>query len=83
VDLSGSITSTAPKRMLDGIERVSPLVLTTKTGQSFKARYFAAMWDKAMTKAGLQSVNLPGQDEPVDLHFHDLRRHTFLQYVDG
>jgi integrase len=63
----------ALRRMLDGMERISPLVLTTKTGQSFKARYFAAMWDKAMTKAGLQSIEQRGMDEPVDLHFHDLR----------
>jgi integrase len=63
----------ALRRMLDGMERVSTLILTTKTGQSFKARYFAAMWDKAMTKAGLQSVALPGSEDPVDLHFHDLR----------
>jgi integrase len=61
------------RRMLDGMERISPLILTTKTGQSFKARYFAATWDKAMTNAGLQSVTLPGLDEPVELHFHDLR----------
>jgi hypothetical protein len=26
-----------------------------------------------MKAAGLQSVELPGQDEPVELHFHDLR----------
>ena len=26
-----------------------------------------------MTRAGLQSVSLPGQEEPVELHFHDLR----------
>jgi integrase len=63
----------ALRRMLDGMEQVSPLILTTKTGQSFKARYFAAMWNKAMTKASLQMVNLPGLDEPVELHFHDLR----------
>ncbi len=59
--------------MLDGIERVSPLILVTKTGQSFKKRYFAQLWDQAMKKAGLQTVNLPGLDEPVELHFHDLR----------
>jgi integrase len=63
----------ALRRMLDGIERVSPLILVTKTGQSFKKRYFAQLWDEAMTKAGLQSVTLPGLDEPVELHFHDLR----------
>jgi integrase len=63
----------ALRRMLDGIERVSPLILVTKTGQSFKKRYFAQLWDQAMKKAGLQTVNLPGLDEPVELHFHDLR----------
>jgi integrase len=26
-----------------------------------------------MEKAGLQSVLLPGSDQPVELHFHDLR----------
>jgi integrase len=59
--------------MLSGIERVSPLILTTKTGQSFKRRYFARLWDEAVTKAGLQSVTLPSSDQPVELHFHDLR----------
>jgi integrase len=49
------------------------LILTTKTGQSFKKRYFARPWDGAMTTAGLQSVTLPGSDQPVELHFHDLR----------
>jgi integrase len=63
----------ALRRMLDGIDRVSPLILTTKTGQSLKRRYFARLWDEAMTKAGLQSVSLPGSDHPVELHFHDLR----------
>lgn len=63
----------ALRRMLDGMERVSPLILTTKTGQSLKKRYFARLWDEAMEKAGLQSVLLPGSDQPVELHFHDLR----------
>jgi integrase len=63
----------ALRRMLDGMERVSPLVLTTKTGQSFKKRYFVRLWDQAMGKAGLRSVMLPGSDQPVELHFHDLR----------
>jgi integrase len=63
----------ALRRMLDGMERVSPLILTTKTGQSLKKRYFARLWDEAMEKAGLQSVLLPGADQPVELHFHDLR----------
>jgi integrase len=63
----------ALRRMLDGMERVSPLILTTKTGQSFKKRYFARLWEDSMRKAGLESLLLPGSDEPVELHFHDLR----------
>jgi integrase len=49
-------------RMLDGMPRVSPLILTTKTGQAFKKRYFAELWDRAASAAGI-----------TDLHFHDLR----------
>lgn len=63
----------ALRRMLDGMDRVSPLILTTKTGQSFKKRYFARLWEEATTKASLQSVTLPGSDQPVELHYHDLR----------
>lgn len=65
--------TTALRRMLDAMERVSPLILTTKTGQSLKKRYFTRLWNEAMEKAGLQSVLLPGSDQPVELHFHDLR----------
>jgi integrase len=61
------------RRMLDKMERKSPLILTTKTGQAFKKRYFARRWDEAMEAAKLQQIQLPGIDEPVDLHFHDLR----------
>ena len=42
------------------MERVSPLILTTKTGQSLKKRYFARLWDEGMRKAGLQSVVFAG-----------------------
>jgi integrase len=63
----------ALRRMLDAMERTSPLILTTKTGQAFKKRYFARLWDEAMKAAGLRQVQLPGMDAPVDLHFHDLR----------
>ncbi len=66
----------ALRRMLDGMERISPLILTTKTGQSFKKRYFARLWDETATAAGLESITLPGFDEPVRLHFHDLRGTT-------
>ncbi|MGY8669213.1 hypothetical protein Q3C01_43705 [Bradyrhizobium sp. UFLA05-109] len=43
--------TTALRRMLDGMAQVSTLVLTTKTGQSLKARYFNTLWDRTMTKA--------------------------------
>jgi len=66
----------ALRRMLDGMERTSPLILTTKTGQSFKKRYFARVWDQTATAAGLESIALPGHDKPVRLHFHDLRGTT-------
>src|SRR5262245_1529214 len=65
--------TTALRRMLDNMQRSSPLILTTKTGQSFKKRYFARLWDEATREARLQSVLLPGSDEFVELHFHDLR----------
>jgi hypothetical protein len=63
----------ALKRMLDRLERRSPLILTTKTGQSFKKRYFAELWSRATEAAGLATVKIPDRDDPVTLHFHDLR----------
>ena len=66
----------ALRRMLDGMERTSPLILTTKTGQSFKKRYFARLWDETATAAGLKSITLSEFDQPVQLHFHDLRGTT-------
>jgi integrase len=66
----------ALRRMLGGKERTSPLILTTKTGQSFKKRYFARLWDETTTAAGVEGVTLTGFDEPVRLHFHDLRGTT-------
>jgi integrase len=65
--------TTALRRMLDGMERISPLILSTKTGRSLKKRYFIRLWSEAVKKAGLNSVLLPGSDQPVELHFHDLR----------
>lgn len=52
----------ALRRMLDGMERTGAVVLTTKTGQPWKPRYFKRQWELASTKAGI-----------ADLHFHDLR----------
>ena len=66
----------ALRRELDRIDRVSPLILGTKTGRSFKKRYFANSWKKAMKKARLETVRLADFDEPVTLHFHDLRGTT-------
>jgi integrase len=63
----------ALRRMLDDMDRVSPLILTTRTGQSFKKRYFNKLWNETTIKAGLRSVLLPGSAQPVELHFHDLR----------
>ncbi|MGE7152344.1 tyrosine-type recombinase/integrase [Methylorubrum rhodesianum] len=63
----------ALRRMLDGMERRSPLILTTKTGRALQKRYFARLWEEAATEAGVGSITLPGIAEPVALHFHDLR----------
>lgn len=63
----------ALRRMLDGMERTSPLVLTTPTRRAFTKRYFSDRWKEAMVAAGLQTITLPGLAEPVSLHFHDLR----------
>jgi integrase len=52
----------ALRRLLDNIPRTSTVILTTKTGQPFKKRYFAELWERATKAAGLS-----------DLHFHDLR----------
>ena len=52
----------ALRRMLDAMPRTAAVILTTKTGQPFKKRYFAELWERAATEAGI-----------ADLHFHDLR----------
>jgi hypothetical protein len=59
--------------VLDNMERKSALIMTTKTGHAFKKRYFIKLWNDAMKAAGLDGVQLPGMDAPVELHFHDLR----------
>jgi integrase len=65
--------TSALRRMLDEMERISPLILTTKTGQSFKKRYFVRSWNEALQNAGLDKILMAGSDEPIELHFHDLR----------
>lgn len=52
----------ALKAMLDGLDRTTAVVLTTKTGRPWKPRYFKAQWEIASTAAGI-----------TGLHFHDLR----------
>ena len=38
---------------LDGLEKRSTLILTTKTGRAFKKRYFADKWEKTCRAAGI------------------------------
>jgi len=52
----------ALRTMLEGMERVSPLILTTPTGRAWKKRYFSQCWQEASQQANI-----------LDLHFHDLR----------
>jgi integrase len=68
----------ALKKMLDSMKpnAKSPLILTTRTGRAFKKRYFIRLWDDATKKAGLDLVDLPGLEQPVKLHFHDVRGTT-------
>lgn len=68
--------TTALKGMLDGKDRKSPLILTTQTGRAFKKRYFCRLWADTMKAAGIETVRIPGFDEPQRLHFHDLRGTT-------
>ena len=66
----------ALRQMLDNMDRVSPLILNTKTGRSFKKRYFLKQWGVVMQDAGLESVRFPNFPERLRLHFHDLRGTT-------
>lgn len=52
----------ALRRMLDGMDRNTAVVLATKTDRPWKPRYFKAQWEMATKQAGI-----------TDLHFHDLR----------
>jgi integrase len=52
----------ALKRMLDGLDRTTAVVLTTKTGLPWKPRYVKAQWEAASKQAGITAS-----------HFHDLR----------
>jgi integrase len=48
--------------MLDAMPRRATVILTTKTGRTWKKRYFADQWQETREAAGIK-----------DLHFHDLR----------
>jgi integrase len=61
------------RRMLDKMPRVSEYILTTRTKQPFKIRYFSRLWHDTMVKAGISEISLEGVEEPVALHFNDLR----------
>ena len=50
----------ALRRMLDGMERTSPLILSTMTSRSFKKRYFSQLWNRVMIEAGLETVTAAG-----------------------
>lgn len=63
----------AMRRMLDGMERASSLIPTTRTGKPLLKRYFSRHWEQTTQAAGLEQITLPGLAKPVRLHFHDLR----------
>ncbi|TBN16940.1 integrase [Agrobacterium cavarae] len=65
----------ALKSTLDGLQKRSPLILTTKTGRAFQKRYLAEQWEATTKEAGLNTVEVEGS-ESVGLHFHDLRGTT-------
>ena len=50
----------ALRRVLDGMPRVSTVILTTKTGQPFKEEIFRELWERSTMRPSLS-----------DLHFHD------------
>lgn len=50
------------KAMLDALDRTAAVVLTTKTGRPWTARYFKAQWQQTCMDASIER-----------LHFHDLR----------
>lgn len=62
----------ALKSMLDSMEKVATVILTTKTGRSFQKRYFAEQWEKTCTAAGI-----------TDLHFHDVRGTTITMLAEA
>jgi integrase len=62
----------ALRRTLENLDRLSQLILATKTGRAWKKRYFAEQWQKASEAAGI-----------TDLHFHDLRGTALTMLVEA
>lgn len=60
------------KIALDNQQKTSPLILTTKTGHSWKTHYFTHVWKRAMIKAGLKN-----------LQFRDLRRTAIVRLAEA
>lgn len=61
------------RQMLDKMPRTSEYILTTRTNRRFKIRYFSRLWHETMVAAGIDKIKLEGVEEPVSLHFNDLR----------
>jgi integrase len=64
----------ALRQMLDGMERVGPIILTSATGRPFKKRHFINCWIRAMEKAGLEGQGL---------HFQHLRGTFVTRMVES
>ncbi|WP_249729555.1 MULTISPECIES: tyrosine-type recombinase/integrase [unclassified Chelatococcus] len=62
----------ALKTTLDGIRRTATVILTTKTDQAWKKRYFSSQWDETVKAAGIK-----------DLHFHDVRGTTVTMLAEA
>jgi integrase len=60
------------KATLDAAPRRAAVILTTKTGLSFKKRYFAQHWENTCIAAKI-----------TDLHFHDLRGTTVTMLAEA
>jgi integrase len=74
----------ALKASLDAAPRRGLMILLTKTGKSFKKRYFAERWDVAYRAAGLQiNVDPKTGEEKHDLHFHDIRGTTVTMLFEA
>lgn len=58
---------------LDTLPDDSELFVPSITGRLWDDRNFRSEWALARDEAGLNSVTFPGREEPVSLHFHDLR----------